>query len=115
MSAETANPAPLVAVTNVTKCEAFAAPALTFTLVDVVANPELLEGKFAADCSVWFWKILGPQGVKNFPKKANEGATEAVVTKISRWVNGGDNGLADRKEKFAYYWSVLEKNASAYS
>lgn len=82
---------------------------------DVVANPELLEGKFAADCSVWFWKILGPQGVKNFPKKANEGATEAVVTKISRWVNGGDNGLADRKEKFAYYWSVLEKNASAYS
>jgi putative chitinase len=82
---------------------------------DVVANPELLEGKFAADCSVWFWSVAGPKGVKNFPKKAKEGATEAVVTKISRWVNGGDNGLADRKEKFAYYWSVLEKNGTAYS
>ena len=82
---------------------------------DVVANPELLEGKYAADCSVWFWSILGPQGVKNFPKKAKEGATDAVVTKISRWVNGGDNGLADRKEKFKYYWGILENDGKAYS
>jgi putative chitinase len=82
---------------------------------DVVANPELLEGKFAADCSVWFWSVAGPKGVKNFPKKANEGAGMDIVTKISRWVNGGDNGLADRKEKFTYYWSVLEKNPSSYT
>lgn len=82
---------------------------------DVVANPELLEGKFAADCSVWFWCVAGPKGVKNFPKKANEGASLEIVTKISRWVNGGDNGLQDRIDKFGYYWSVLEKNGSAYS
>ena len=82
---------------------------------DVVANPELLEGKFAADCSVWFWKIAGPKGVKNFPKKANEGAGMDIVTKISIWINGGENGLADRKEKFTYYWSVLEKSPSSYT
>lgn len=82
---------------------------------DVVANPELLEGKYAADCSVWFWCVAGPSGVKNFPKKAKEGASVDVVTKISKWVNGGTNGLNDRIEKFGYYWSVLEKNGSAYS
>jgi putative chitinase len=82
---------------------------------DVVANPELLEGKFAADCSVWFWSIAGPKNSKNFPKKANEGSGMDIVTKISRWVNGGDNGLEDRKEKFTYYWSELEKNPSSYT
>lgn len=81
---------------------------------DVVANPALLEGKFAADCSVWFWKIAGPKGVKNFPRKANEGATDSVVTKISKWVNGGENGLKDRLEKFGYYWSVLKKDGKDY-
>jgi putative chitinase len=81
---------------------------------DVVANPTLLEGKFAADCSVWFWKIAGPKGVKNFPRKSNEGATEAIVTKISAWVNGGTNGLKDRLEKFGYYWSILKKDGKAY-
>lgn len=82
---------------------------------DVVSNPELLEGKFAADCSVWFWAIAGPKGVKKFGKKANEGSSVAIVTKISVWVNGGQNGLADRIEKFGYYWSVLEKDGNAYT
>ena len=82
---------------------------------DVVTNPTLLEGKYAADCSVWYWAVLGPEGVKDFPKKANEGATEAIVTKISQWVNGGNNGLADRKAKFNYYWSVLQKTPTSYS
>ena len=82
---------------------------------DVVTNPTLLEGKFAADCSVWYWVVLGPPNNKNFTKKANEGATEAIVTKISRWVNGGDNGLADRKTKFNFYWSILDKNPNSYS
>ena len=82
---------------------------------NVVANPELLEGKFAADCSVWFWCVAGPKNNKNFPKKGKEGASVEVVTKISKWVNGGTNGLQDRIDKFGYYWSVLEKNGSAYS
>ena len=82
---------------------------------DVLENPELLSGKFAADCSVWFWSVAGPKVSKNFPKKANEGSGIDIVTKISRWVNGGDNGLADRKDKFSYYWSVLEKNPSSYT
>jgi putative chitinase len=82
---------------------------------DVVAHPELLEGKFAADCSVWFWSVAGPKGVKNFPKRSKQGSSVADVTQISKWVNGGTNGLQDRIDKFGYYWSVLEKNGTAYS
>lgn len=82
---------------------------------DVVAHPELLEGKFAADCSVWFWSVSGPKVNKNFPKRSRQGSSVADVTQISKWVNGGTNGLNDRIEKFGYYWSVLEKNGTAYS
>jgi putative chitinase len=82
---------------------------------DVVANPELLEGKFAADCSVWFWCISGPKVNKNFPKRSKQGSSVSDVTQISKWVNGGTNGLQDRIDKFGYYWSVLEKNGTAYS
>jgi putative chitinase len=82
---------------------------------DVVAHPELLEGKFAADCSVWFWSVAGPKGNKNFPKRSKQGSSTADVTQISKWVNGGTNGLQDRIDKFGYYWSVLEKNGTAYS
>jgi len=84
---------------------------------DIVANPSLVATKYAADVSAWYWAILGPKGVKKFNQKANTGSSEAVVSKISTWVNGGDpaNGLADRKQKFNYYWSVLQKDSNAYN
>lgn len=73
---------------------------------DVVAKPELLATKYPALSAVWFW--TQQKGVKQFPTKAKEGATSAVVEKISRWVNGGDNGLEDRKKKFSFYWGKLK-------
>lgn len=84
---------------------------------DVVANPELLAGKFAADCSVWFWSILGPQGVKNFPVRSRKGSSESDINKIGSWINGANppNGADDRISKFKYYWSVLQKDGRAYS
>ena len=75
---------------------------------DVVANPELLATKYPALSAVWFW--TQQQGVKQFPEKAKEGATSAVVEKITRWINGGTNGLDDRKKKFSFYWDKLKDN-----
>jgi predicted chitinase len=39
--------------------------------------------------------------------KCDEGSGEEVVKKVSKRVNGGYNGLADRLEKFAKVWKVL--------
>jgi len=81
---------------------------------DVVAHPELVATKYAAYAAVYFWKVLGPAGVKNFPVKANQGSGMNIVEKISRWVNGGNNGMAQRKEKFKIYYAALKDNVNAY-
>lgn len=82
---------------------------------DVVSSPGLVATKYAADVSAWFWKIYGPSGVKNFPVRSRQGSSVADVTKISKWVNGGTNGLQDRIAKFNYYWSILQKNPTAFT
>jgi putative chitinase len=82
---------------------------------DIVANPSLVATKYAADVSTWYWAVLGPKYNKKFNEKADTGPTVDVVTKITKWVNGGKNGLEDRKQKFNYYWSVLQKDPNAYT
>jgi putative chitinase len=39
----------------------------------------------------------------------DQGSDETVVTKVSKRVNGGTNGLEDRKKKFKNFWSILSK------
>jgi predicted chitinase len=82
---------------------------------DVLANPTLVATKYAADASAWWWAVLSPKGVKKFNSKANEGTDESIVTQITKWVNGGTNGLESRKQKFKYYWSEIQKNSNAYT
>lgn len=62
--------------------------------LDLVNNPELAKdpdnaGKIAA----WYWK-------KN---KLGEAAKSGDVTAVTKKINGGTNGLADRKEKYGEY------------
>ena len=59
---------------------------------DVVANPDLVATKYPLLSAAWFWST------RNLNSKADGGA-EAVppVTKV---VNGGYNGLADRQAEF---------------
>jgi len=84
---------------------------------DIVKNPSLVATKYAADVSAWYWTVLGPSGVKKFPKKAKEGDTLVVINKIGTWVNGGNppNGAQDRISKFNYYWDILKNNPNAFS
>ena len=65
--------------------------------IDVFSNPELLETpSYAVRSACWFWWKRG------LNKLVDSGATIEKITKI---INGGQNGLADRKE---FYKRAIE-------
>jgi len=68
---------------------------------DVISNPDLVSSKYALLSAAWFFSKNG------LHKMADEGATDAVVTKITKRVNGGTIGLADRIKHFKEYYSLL--------
>lgn len=78
---------------------------------DVVSNPQLLETKFAADSACYWWKFLS----RNISTLAVAGTSSNDVVKVTKRVNGGTNGLADRQQRFNGYWAKIEKNPSTYS
>lgn len=66
--------------------------------VDLVSNPALLESPvLAARSAGWFWATHG----------LNELADAGDQTKVTRRINGGTNGLADRLALFAVADQVL--------
>jgi putative chitinase len=69
--------------------------------VDVCANPELVASQYALASAAWFFSKNG------LHKIADEGASDAVVTKITKRVNGGTIGLPDRIKHFKEYYSLL--------
>ena len=68
---------------------------------DILANPDLVSTKYALLSAAWFFHKNG------LHKIADEGATDAVVTKVTKRVNGGTIGLADRIKHFKEYYSLL--------
>lgn len=65
---------------------------------DVVANPDLLLGyRFAAMSAAAWWKNNG----------LNELADSDDVTRITRVINGGTNGLDDRKSRLSKSKGIL--------
>ncbi|MEN4578195.1 glycoside hydrolase family 19 protein [Pantoea agglomerans] len=65
---------------------------------DVVANPDLLLGyRFAAMSAAAWWKNHG----------LNELADSNDVTRITRVINGGTNGLDDRKSRLSKSKGIL--------
>ena len=85
---------------------------------DVLANPDLVATKYAADVSAYFWKVLAPAGgVKKFSEKAKQGSSIEIINKIGSWVNGPNPplGKQSRIDKFNYYWGILQKDPKAYS
>ena len=78
---------------------------------DVLNNPAQLETDyFAADSACYWWKYLS----RNISGLA-VGTTTADVQRVTKRVNGGTNGLADRQAKFNKYWGDIEKDNSAYA
>lgn len=68
---------------------------------DVVVNPDLVATKYPLLSAGWFFHSNG------LHKLADGGATDAVVTTITKRVNGGVIGLADRIKHFKEYFHLL--------
>jgi putative chitinase len=69
---------------------------------DVVAKPDLVATKYPLASAAWFFHKNG------LHKIADKGATDAVVTEVTKRVNGGTIGLADRLKHFKEYYSLLQ-------
>lgn len=66
--------------------------------VDILANPDLLTGyNLAAESAAAWWKNHG----------LNEIADSDDVTRITRIINGGTNGLDDRKSRLSKAKGIL--------
>jgi len=68
---------------------------------DIPSNPDSVSGKYALLSAAWFWSKNG------LNKLSDGGATDAVVTSITKRVNGGTIGLADRIKHFKEYYHLL--------
>ena len=68
---------------------------------NITANPDVVSGKYALLSAAWFWSKNG------LNKLADGGATDAVVTSITKRVNGGTIGLTDRIKHFKEYYHLL--------
>jgi putative chitinase len=69
--------------------------------VDMTINPDLVSSQYALLSAAWFFTKNG------LHKIADEGATDTTVTKITKRVNGGTIGLADRIKHFKEYYHLL--------
>jgi putative chitinase len=68
---------------------------------DIANNPDVVSGKYALLSAAWFWS---KNGLNNL---ADGGSTDTVVTTITKRVNGGTIGLADRIKHFKEYYHLL--------
>ena len=68
---------------------------------DMTLNPDVVASKYALLSAAWFFSKNG------LHKIADEGASDLVVTKITKRVNGGTIGLPDRIKHFKEYYHLL--------
>jgi len=68
---------------------------------DMTANPDKVATHYPLLSAAWFFSKNG------LHKIADEGASDAVVTKITKRVNGGTIGLPDRIKHFKEYYALL--------
>jgi putative chitinase len=68
---------------------------------DMVSNPDKVATNYALLSAAWFFTKNG------LHKIADTGSSDQVVTQITKRVNGGTIGLADRIKHFKEYYSLL--------
>jgi putative chitinase len=69
---------------------------------DMSANPDKVASSYALLSAAWFFNKNG------LHKMADGGATDAVVTSITKRVNGGTIGLPDRIKHFNEFYNLLK-------
>jgi len=68
---------------------------------DILANPDLVATKYPLLSAAWFWSKNGLDAI------ADQGATDEVITKVTKKINGGVIGLEDRKKHFKEFYTLL--------
>jgi putative chitinase len=68
----------------------------------IIDNPDLVATKYPLLSAAWFFHKNG------LHKIADQGATDAVVTSVTKRVNGGTIGLPDRIKHFKEYYNLLK-------
>ena len=69
---------------------------------DILKDPDLVATKYPLLSAGWFW------GKNNLNALADKGALPGDVTAITKRVNGGTIGLADRQKHFNEYYNLLK-------
>jgi putative chitinase len=68
--------------------------------VDIAAQPDLVATKYPLLSAAWFFS-------KNCLKRCID-ASDATVVSVTKCVNGGTIGLADRQKHFKEYYELLK-------
>lgn len=68
---------------------------------DILNNPGLVATKYPLLSAGWFWNS------RSLNNSADKGATDAVVTEVTKKVNGGTIGLDERIKRFKEYFKLL--------
>ncbi len=68
---------------------------------NILENPDLVSTKYPLLSAAWYWNS------RKINLDADKGATDAVVTAVTKKVNGGTIGLPDRIKHFKEYYSYL--------
>ena len=72
-----------------------------FIKEDILSNPDLVATKYPLTSAIFFFNKNKIWDV------CDKGDTDEIVTKVTRIVNGGTNGLQDRLNKFKIYKNLI--------
>jgi putative chitinase len=73
-----------------------------FVSDDILANPDLVATKYPLMSAAWFFNT------NNLWTICDKGADDATITAVTKRVNGGTIGLADRIKHFREYYNLLK-------
>jgi len=68
---------------------------------NILEQPELVATKYPMLSAAWFWDSRKLNSI------SDAGSSDDVVIKVTKLVNGGTHGLADRLSKFKTFYSLL--------
>lgn len=68
---------------------------------DILATPNLVATKYPLMSAAWFWNK------NNLNNIADLGATDDVVKKVTKKINGGSIGVEDRIKQFTKFYKTL--------